>query len=900
MMPSPSGKGSGSDVGKEEVEKKGTRTRLRHIFKRHSHRETKESLETNVVSSTDRSNLESRRNDNSLSSQTDDIPTPATSHEPALQPSPPIPDASSKLSSNMEPSILWSRAYDNLKHENGEMVTEYELLLSKTGEPGQDINTIAQSDADERKAQMDEIMRAGKKHYDEKAIKYKLFGTEHALEDDIASAVNVVLWGKDWIGEAVKASPEASLAWAGVSAILPFLTNASKARSEHTTAFESILSKMDWYVEYERLLLLAFKDSRTEKLRPNFEKLIQKFYEDILSFQIRSVLRFYKSRKDRLARDTLGLDKWLSMSDDIKTSDEAIQKEADQIRKILQLEEVKEINKNTREVASLTAKLVKRQMDADEAKILQCFRLVVEAKDEKGKDTDTGGGYEAYKDINGEISEGTGKWCFDNQHFKNWMRSSSGPFLITSDPGCGKSMVAKHLVDKVLPPQNRVLCYFFFKDAVQSKLNQMLCAVLHQIFLQRPNLIARCAAAQYGANGKKLAEITEALWSILSNTIDDEECDAVTIVVDAVDECETAGRDKLAAYLTDYFTKRSEDGQKLKIVLTARPYGQVLSRFSNLESQFPEMLLAVKDGDLLTEEIDAVIKARVEQLERDKGLSPGRLDYLKIRLLENKHRTYLWLKLVFDHFRNPTLKLTDKAFQKDIIDSVPSDFDDAYERILRRSENRDAALKVLEIVLAARFPLTTKDLQMACEFEWSTPTSLSDLDLEDTDEFKERVRNQCGLFLTFSNDRAFLLHQTAREFLLTSRSAEVSQGSVDTNKTETGFAHSLRETHTHFVMAQVCMRYIGLSGWSDKSNLANIGVTYDYHAPLLSYASINWAYHVRSASPDFFEQLKESALSLCLQKGYYPWLQFVGPLHLGHFSHHTIGGTCGTCIPWFR
>ena len=228
MMPSPSAKGGGADLGKEEVEKKGTRTRLRHLFKRHSDRETKEPLENNGVKSTDQSNLDPKMDDNLSSSQTGDTPAETASREPALQSSPPVPDTSSKLSSNMKPSALWSRAYDNLKHENREMVTEYELLLSTTGEPGQDNNTIAQFDADERKAQMDEIMRAGKKHYDEKAVKYKLFGTEHALEDDIASAVNVVLWGKDWIGEAVKASPEASLAWAGVSAVLPLLTNARR------------------------------------------------------------------------------------------------------------------------------------------------------------------------------------------------------------------------------------------------------------------------------------------------------------------------------------------------------------------------------------------------------------------------------------------------------------------------------------------------------------------------------------------------------------------------------------------------------------------------------------------------------------------------------------------------
>jgi hypothetical protein len=40
---------------------------------------------------------------------------------------------------------------------------------------------------------MDEMMNAGQSLIEEKKIKYQFLGKEHGLEDDIASAVNVVL-----------------------------------------------------------------------------------------------------------------------------------------------------------------------------------------------------------------------------------------------------------------------------------------------------------------------------------------------------------------------------------------------------------------------------------------------------------------------------------------------------------------------------------------------------------------------------------------------------------------------------------------------------------------------------------------------------------------------------------
>lgn len=90
-----------------------------------------------------------------------------------------------------------------------------------------DMNLIIQDDVVERRAQMEEIMKARQKRLEQRKYKYSFLGRERVLEDDIASAVNVVLWGKDWIGEAIRFSPEASLVWAGVCTVLPLVSNVS-------------------------------------------------------------------------------------------------------------------------------------------------------------------------------------------------------------------------------------------------------------------------------------------------------------------------------------------------------------------------------------------------------------------------------------------------------------------------------------------------------------------------------------------------------------------------------------------------------------------------------------------------------------------------------------------------
>jgi hypothetical protein len=54
-------------------------------------------------------------------------------------------------------------------------------------------------------------------------------------------------------------------------------------------------------------------------------------------------------------------------------------------------------------------------------------------------------------------------WLLDHPHLQEWRRREPGPLPVSADPGCGKSVLAKYLIDHVLPESSTV-CYFFFKD----------------------------------------------------------------------------------------------------------------------------------------------------------------------------------------------------------------------------------------------------------------------------------------------------------------------------------------------------------------------------------------------------------------------------------------------------
>ncbi|KAF7510433.1 hypothetical protein GJ744_006712 [Endocarpon pusillum] len=100
--------------------------------------------------------------------------------------------------------------------------------------------------------------------------------------------------------------------------------------------------------------------------------------------------------------------------------------------------------------------------------------------------------YEQYKDVNPGRVLGTCKWVLDHPQFQAWQRTGHNDLLwISADPGCGKSVLSKFLVDHEFQTADQItVCYFFFKDnELQDNLAIALRALLHQLFSHQPQLL---------------------------------------------------------------------------------------------------------------------------------------------------------------------------------------------------------------------------------------------------------------------------------------------------------------------------------------------------------------------------------------------------------------------------
>ncbi|KAF1922391.1 uncharacterized protein M421DRAFT_411726 [Didymella exigua CBS 183.55] len=277
-----------------------------------------------------------------------------------------------------------------------------------------------------------------------------------------------------------------------------------------------------------------------------------------------------------------------------------------------------------------------RSLSKEQAKCLQLFRLTRSTGDAT---------YEDLKDrIAGRV-EGTCMWFLDHAHFQEWKEKESGPLLVSADPGCGKSVLAKYLIDHHLARSSTV-CYYFFKDQVQNTVREALCALLHQLFSQKPDLLQH-ALKQFDKDGDGLVSLNSSLWTIFTEAVQDPHAGSITIVLDALDEC--AEVEDLVQSLRAQARKCGSTGAKVKFLLTSRPYEHIISGLRCLSEAFPRIHIPGEDeSEKISQEVNRVISHLVEQFSKDNKLSEEIKMCLEDQLLKIEHCTYLWVHLVFD------------------------------------------------------------------------------------------------------------------------------------------------------------------------------------------------------------------------------------------------------------
>jgi ankyrin repeat domain-containing protein 50 len=201
------------------------------------------------------------------------------------------------------------------------------------------------------------------------------------------------------------------------------------------------------------------------------------------------------------------------------------------------------------------------------------------------------------------------------------------------------------------------------------------------------------------------------------------------------------------------------------------------------------------------------------------------------------NRTYLWVHL--------TLNLIESDIDIDKTGIVkatfhlPKSVDEAYERILSKSRNFEEAKRLLHIIVAAARPLTLKEMSLALALR-GNHQSYGDLDLKSEERFRENIRDLCGLFVMIIDSRIYLLHQTAKEFLVQNNLANHPKSVQRDLK----WKNSLTPQESHRILLEICIWHLLFTEFEDHPlNVNEILSRYVDSHVFLDYSAKHWTVH---------------------------------------------------------
>ncbi|KAK4660754.1 hypothetical protein QC762_0022210 [Podospora pseudocomata] len=710
---------------------------------------------------------------------------------------------------------LWDRAYDALKEEEPDRVTEYEQLLSRVlirvpsisqlaSNQTDDVkiaNQVPQNDPIARRKKLKEITELGLKHMEDKKVSTTLLGHEIVLQDVVAKVAGAVEWVEGHVKDAIKDLPYASIVMAGVSLVLPLLKNPAAAEEANRDGFTYVTSQMRYFAAMESLLLP--QDTKPDLKDDLTERLVD-LYKLIIDFQVQSVIRFYRTQTKNFFRGAINYDGWDQKLQYIKDTDVALVSRFETTMSASRLQVLRDLAGRAEEsriaLNSLLAKVqehieVSRQQlgvlqkisqhitDPQDHACLQGLRIT-DPHDDKSRIEQAKGG----------LLTGSYCWVLDNDDFRQWRNNQDSRLLwIKGDPGKGKTMLLCGIIDELTKSiPNTTTVSFFFCQATDARINNATAVLRGLIFLlvsHQPSLISH-VRQRYDQAGKQLfedANAWEALSKIFTNILEDPHLQSTYLVIDALDEC-TGDLSRLL----NFIAKTSSTYSDVKWIVSSR-------NWPNIEKGLDDATQKVRLCLELNEEsvsaaVANYIQSKVDLLAKQNQYDNDTRDAVRAYLSSNAYGTFLWVALVCQELAGIS-----GWEAEEMLTALPPGLDALYERMMSQicsSRNSQLCKNILAVVSVVRRPITLDELPSLVDMPPRCSGSRDVL---------AEIVGLCGSFLTLRDHTIAFVHQSAKDFLVQKASREIFPSGIQ-HVHRSIFSRSLR------VLANILRRDIyGLS-----------------------------------------------------------------------------------------
>ncbi|KAH0435666.1 hypothetical protein CcaCcLH18_04775 [Colletotrichum camelliae] len=746
---------------------------------------------------------------------------PTDSSNPSIPEAPSLPDQPSQVhpkegateedgptrkGSDEHIRELWDVAYEALREEDERLIQDFEERIE--GDLGAGLSKAAGSRVAKRDW-MNTVLTRKMSQVNRDSWKLKFGGSEVLVKDMVKPVLGVVSWANDFISKAVSANASASLAWSGVSLLLPAASLAQGLEYISSLIVQSYL----WEDLYERY-------SKSEAGGPSH---ITYCY-------------YARSTAYRLGLDSVKWHEWEELLEKIKEQDRVFSAVLNGCRDVRYDEECSAAEQRHEQVMSCW-----QAIGTDVSGLLSAVREAQRQKERKELlqwlcEVDTSELYNAARD---KHQTGTCSWLIeDSEDFKTWMKSPKSLLWLNEKPGSGKSIlsssVIKHLQDKCKSDPGTALAYFYFNfgSLEQQSVAIMLSSLVKQMCASRPDTPQAIKNFEdYKTKGERpdTKTLEEAFIASTRGFSD------VFIVVDALDECPMLNgeRGKLLASITRIAAAMPEN---LHLFCTSRAEPDISTAINKLlYSLSGTEINLLKDTAGLDSDMSTYINSVLES--DDYRSWPAELkDDARRLLIEKADGMFQYIVCQFEGLRN----LRSRSLISSALENLPKGLDATYDRLLLSLEPEFEAQIVssLKWLAFSNRPLRLQELAEIFILQPERAVGFDEAErLFETEEVLRYISSLVTVHKvknTFKRTRVVatyvrLAHFTIKEYMISSR---IGKGPAA--------RFSFTENDAHLHISHCCLVYHLYE--TDASCQDGY-----FPFPLGSYATKNWVWHLEMA-----------------------------------------------------
>ncbi|KAF4943884.1 hypothetical protein FSARC_14810, partial [Fusarium sarcochroum] len=309
-------------------------------------------------------------------------------------------------------------------------------------------------------------------------------------------------------------------------------------------------------------------------------------------------------------------------------------------------------------------------------------------------------------------------WVLQDQRYVHWKQGLSNIAILYGPPGAGKTFLVSKVIDDLLSASStettvHAVVYFYCNrnEELRRDPGNILRSFIRQLSSPKGRLGTLPVVHKEVLNLEEELE-DEGRYLDLSRSVDllirlVDTYAKVTLVLDAMDECEPSNRQDLLDAI-DSITLETQ--QRAKFFISSRPDDDIRRHFHGRPKIEVEASCTQRD-------ITTYVEKRLEKTPRLRNLSPDLRHEITQTLLGQNEGMFQWVALQLDQLA----RCVTSQHMQELLRALPKGLDNTYRYIYSQIQEdpyrRAKVARVIQWLMCGLRPLRTRDIAFIMQFD---------------------------------------------------------------------------------------------------------------------------------------------------------------------------------------